>query len=282
MDASDPRHGTYAGFHAHAKAGEKPCEPCRVAQRRYFKGLKFRLDHGHRERVVLGEDAWNIIHSMTRAALSQRTGINASYLSRLHSGGHYQKVYQRTRAKVLAAGNGPTPVGIQRRVRALYALGYSWHTIERESGIHREAISAIAQGEPPKFVRSYVVEALVATYDRLHMSLPAPSRSVTMVRNAARRKGWLPPLAYDEGEIDRSEEHFHTDILSDKGFDEAVILRVLDGENMPTTRAEKVEIMRRWLAAGGSERALCIRMGWKTGRYVGTSAQPDRTDRKAS
>lgn len=197
MSPDDPRHGTYAGFQVHAKTDKSPCEPCRAAQRRYFKRLKFRLDNGHRERVVLGQDAWDVIHSMSRATLARKTGLSPTYLSRLHTGGEYQKVYVRTRAKILAAATEPTPVGIQRRMRALYVLGHSWHAIERESGIHREAISRIAHGEPPKFVRAYVIDALVGTYERLHMTLPESTRSVTMVRNKARRLKWASPMAWD-------------------------------------------------------------------------------------
>lgn len=35
--ADDPRHGTYAGGQQHRKAGEKPCEPCRLAFNAYHR-----------------------------------------------------------------------------------------------------------------------------------------------------------------------------------------------------------------------------------------------------
>lgn len=40
MDALDPRHGKYAGAKAHKKAGEEPCEPCRLARNEYALARK--------------------------------------------------------------------------------------------------------------------------------------------------------------------------------------------------------------------------------------------------
>lgn len=35
MRDDDPRHGSTSGFHAHRRAGQEPCEPCRAADREY-------------------------------------------------------------------------------------------------------------------------------------------------------------------------------------------------------------------------------------------------------
>ena len=43
---------------------------------------------------------------------------------------------------------------------------------------------------------------------------------------------------------------------------------ILAGEKLPTTTAERREIMRRWLASGRTESSLCERMGWKASRYT--------------
>ena len=51
-------------------------------------------------------------------------------------------------------------------------------------------------------------------------------------------------------------------------IDEAAITRVLAGEVIPTTTAERRLIMRRWIEAGNSEKSLCDRMGWRQGRYT--------------
>ena len=35
MDALDPRHGTSAGYYAHKRAGQTPCEPCKDGMNAY-------------------------------------------------------------------------------------------------------------------------------------------------------------------------------------------------------------------------------------------------------
>lgn len=55
-------------------------------------------------------------------------------------------------------------------------------------------------------------------------------------------------------------------------IDDAVVERVLGGDILPTTAAERRLILARWLARGGSEKSLCDRMGWKTARYTTTEA----------
>lgn len=37
--------------------------------------------------------------------------------------------------------------------------------------------------------------------------------------------------------------------------------------DMPLSRAEKIEVLRRWKAQGRSERSLCAMTGWRPGRY---------------
>lgn len=50
--------------------------------------------------------------------------------------------------------------------------------------------------------------------------------------------------------------------------DVSVVERLLDGEHVDSTPAEKTEALRRWLETGGSERAFCRMHGWKHGRYT--------------
>jgi hypothetical protein len=50
--------------------------------------------------------------------------------------------------------------------------------------------------------------------------------------------------------------------------DHAVVARVLAGEVLDTTRAERRIITATWVGRGRSETALCDRMGWRTGRYL--------------
>jgi hypothetical protein len=40
MDANDPRHGSSAGYYAHKRAGQKPCDGCRQGMRDYELAYK--------------------------------------------------------------------------------------------------------------------------------------------------------------------------------------------------------------------------------------------------
>lgn len=162
-------------------------------------------------------------------------------------------------------------IGARRRVQALQRLGWSLRAISREAGYEGSTtvLSALIRGDHDSIFRD-THDAIAAAYERLSMRLPTPSSGVARARNAAEKKGYAPPLAWDC--IDDPDERpsgfrGHQSKVG-RGLDEGRIQRVLAGEvNLPTTKAEKVEILRRWLAAGGSERALCQRMGWRESRY---------------
>lgn len=165
--------------------------------------------------------------------------------------------------------------GARRRVQALMALGWPTRAIGREAGVEGRVTIIYILDERNNTITRGLHDKIVATYDRLSMRIPPAGSGTTRARNSAARKGYVPPLAWDD--IDHDEGPFgagdydrNTD-LDDKDIDEAVIIRVLNGENLPTNKAEREEIMRRWLSVGGSGRQLCKRMGWKEGRYRPTT-----------
>lgn len=111
-------------------------------------------------------------------------------------------------------------------------------------------------------VRAYFHDKELEVGDAIH----------TMVR--ARSHGHIPPLGWDDpGTLAWPDglSDYTTDQprgVSWSEVDHVTVERVLAGEKLPTTHAEKLQIMARWLAAGRSESSLCDRLGWKTGRYV--------------
>src|SRR6188472_2200859 len=103
----------------------------------------------------------------------------------------------------------------------------------------------------------------------MYRQLPAREGPSQATRTRARRMGFVSPLGWDD--IDLDPEPLADADEEEVEVDEVVVLRVLAGERLHTTKPEKEEIMRRWLADGRSERSLITRMGWKDGRYT-----PDR------
>jgi hypothetical protein len=93
------------------------------------------------------------------------------------------------------------------------------------------------------------------------------------VSGQARANGWAPPLAWDDETIDDPKARPHLRVTVD-GVDDVVVERVLGGEwKIATTKAEKVEIVARWLADGGSLAELERLTGWNVHRYTPSKQQ---------
>ena len=107
-------------------------------------------------------------------------------------------------------------------------------------------------------------------YDEMSMTLPA-HKYVNRQRMIAAAKGWSVPMAWDDDTIDDPAAKPHNPKpkpdTKRQQLDEAVVIRVLSGEKLPTTVAERREILRRWLASGRSEKELCTIQGWRGGSY---------------
>lgn len=174
-------------------------------------------------------------------------------------------------------------------------LGWPSRILAEKARIQRGQQGVDAILRKSQKVTAWRAADIAKVYDELSMTL-GPS-NITRLR--AEAKGWPPPLAWDDDRID-DPAYNPMGLLTNgvhrprrgsstrSAIDEAVVLRVLSGENLPTSKAERAEIMRRWIDNGGSEAELCRRMGWRAGRYgsrgVGGVSQPgDQPDeRKAS
>jgi hypothetical protein len=163
--------------------------------------------------------------------------------------------------------SAPT-VGVRRRIQALCRLGWTYQQIADACGWRDGAQVAqlLERGE----CHATTHRRVAAAYDQLSMTLPAPSGWATRMQRRAEQNGWLPPLAWDDETIDNPVHSpaESVDLTNEFNIDEVVVLRVLAGEHLPTTRPEREEIVRRWMANGGSQRTICTRMGWKQGRYT--------------
>lgn len=265
MSPEDPRHGTYAGALAHRRSGVPACLPCQLAARRTVKAAKMRLDKGIRNRIPLGQRAYDILTNVGPTPVAEATGLWRNNLYRAQRRGPDALVLRTTRDAILAV-SGPTPVGVQRRLQALAAVGHTMDAIAQAAGVHFERLARISRAaEPPARVTPRVARAVAAAYEQLQATAPAPGRETTRRRTLSEQRGWLPPHVWDD--IDDGTEDPLAEIADDY-VDEAVVLRLIAGDRVPSTRAEKVEAMRRWLDAGNAQAALCNVHGWQHGRYV--------------
>lgn len=167
-------------------------------------------------------------------------------------------------------------LGVQRRIQALMCLGWTASDIAHAGGwANRNMILGILKGQrgrPCTWVERSTFDRIARVYDELSMRLPATSMYVTRTKNIATSRGWLPPLAWDDIDNDPTPRRRADRPRRRAEVDHAIVERVLAGEVLDTTQAERREIMRRWLAQGRTERDLCTRMGWGEGRYVPAKA----------
>lgn len=159
--------------------------------------------------------------------------------------------------------------GTVRRIRALQAMGWRYVDLDRALGRAPSHGGATWSHNLMHQQRIHVANAqlVAALYERLSMT-PGPS---DVARRRALRKGYHPPLAWNDIDDPNERPRRGTDHRRKDDVDHAVIQRVLDGEVLDTTQAEKRIILSRWIAAGRSEKSLCERMGWRHGRYLEAS-----------
>lgn len=253
----DPRHGSPAGYLAHFRSGEKPCEPCRHARYRAHKAAGILRARGISGRVPISPDAWRIVTETTRRELAAATGLTPGALGRIERRGPQARVLRTTHEAILgAAGQVVTPIGLQRRLRALSVLGWSMREIaDRYPGANMDALKELRGAVTRQFVTLPVARQVVAAYRDLSMT-PAPrSISSSQTRTLAAKHGYLSPLAWDDDTIDRPESQPLVTAEVDDDLDEAAIFRRMHGDQVKLTKAEQFEVLHRCLAANwGFER----------------------------
>lgn len=171
-----------------------------------------------------------------------------------------RRAHARNHKKLRCFPNPCVPaLGTHRRIRALARLGWSTAELSRLLGKHRSYLLKVLQNDTLEPATRDVVAGL---YERLSMTM---STSPTAARTAAEagRRGWPPPLAWDDIDTDPEPQG---DTSTGDAVDDIVVARVLAGENIPCTRAERLEVIRRAPAAGRSLASLDRQMGWNTNR----------------
>ncbi len=186
-------------------------------------------------------------------------GTNARYNAgcRQHCCKHAHMIYAK-RANLGHFGHHINPTGTHRRIHALIAIGYALTDI------------SVALGKSPTWCNAILTHNAVHTntaqdvadlYNRWHMTIPQGWKADRQRRIAAKR-GWPPPLAWDD--IDNDEAP------ADSSFDESIVdevkvQRVLAGHKQACTKAEKIAVLNAWT---GSQRDLYLITGWNIDRIT--------------
>lgn len=102
----------------------------------------------------------------------------------------------------------PTPIGTQRRLQALMSRSWSLRAIARAGGLRAPQLARALENLDvitPKLARE-----VSAAYDRLWQTEPPRETQeqrdlADAAADTARRHGWVPPLAWDDEQIDKPD-----------------------------------------------------------------------------
>lgn len=211
MTPDDPRHGTNAGATAHwYENNEKPCAACTAAKAKGNKAALVDRLAGRERTVTLGEPGHQLLSRTPVVEAERLTGLSQFTIRRLIADGPDARMRRDSKDRLLALRSATrwTGIGLQRRVQALHAIGWTCAAIARESGVCVEAVQQL-RDRAPKQPRRTQALAIIAAYDALSMQLPPSEtqrqqQTATKSRRRAEAGGWLPPLAWDD--IDNPDE----------------------------------------------------------------------------
>lgn len=278
------RHGTRAAYVAGCR-----CPEAREANRRYAHERKHRTARAEfgaadpytvpaaravEEIARLRRNGWSLrrIEAATRIGrdhIQRILGRTSRPLKRVRWA-TYIALRDLADAPPLAGGQLVDATGTWRRLHALIALGYPQTWLARELGLGR----ALQLNRERVTVRN--AEKVAALYDRLSMT-PGPSERTRVM---AWRKGYLPPLAWDDEDLDDPDAWPGLRAQADDA-DEVTVERFVKWALLQPTRtqalreprpvdlndAERVEVTRRLLDAGITQSAVGVLLG-RNGPYL--------------
>lgn len=210
---------------------------------------------------------------MSYCAMGRHLGLSHSYLRAIAVGKVKRISPENAQTITALATHRPTDsshvaaLGTARRLQALHALGYTWRTLAQETGYSLTGLKTVVYGKWD-VVEARNAESVRLIYERLSMRLPVgqtphEKSAISAARNAARKKGWPPPLAWDDPDSDESASGETTRTV----VDTVVVDRILGGDMTlarAATKAEKVAVVSRWT---GSLNELERLTGWEPRRY---------------
>lgn len=278
LPPDDKRHGTYTGYKNH----HCRCFHCRLADHNYrahrANNPNPKVDAEPARRHY---EEWARRTGGGRVAFSNLAGLSPTTVL-MFTNGTRATIYRATSDAALSVPLDELPrdcdevsvVPTRRKAQALAAIGWSFKEQSRMVDRSPEWMGGVIKKRHVKVATHDLVDEL---YQRLHMT-PNP-KPATRVRNEAAKKGWAPPLAWNDIDTDDNprgvgwKPRNEGDRYRGHDYDETVVERILGGDyNTPSTPVEKTAVCARWVAMGRSLNELGRRTGWKVERYYKESA----------
>ena len=204
----------------------------------------------------------------SKRAIAGAADISPTAITQLTEHGQRQ-VRTITAARILAVRpehthNRPTPdgfvpnIGTRRRIQALQVLGHSARDIGDAAGVTQSVVHNIIS-QAGDWISARNRTAILAAYATL-WNQPGTSRKTATL---ASRKGWAPPLAWDDETIDDpAATPQHQAIAGASTLDDSAIDRRCNGDHsVPLTNDERRAVVARLHAAGLNDKEIMRRTG---------------------
>jgi hypothetical protein len=152
---------------------------------------------------------------------------------------------------------------VTRRLEALHAVGWSESAIARQLGVSKQAVNNL-RAHSGQYVAASTVARVAAVYDRLWDKAPG-DRFATRTINWAARRGFAPPLAWDDDTINDPAAVPALTATAAPVLDEIAVERHMHGtlHAAPNANAtpELLEAVRRLTHRGLTDREIGDRVG---------------------
>lgn len=199
------RHGTVAGY----TIDRCRCAPCTTAATRYSKCWRLHQVSGQPPLLVDVTPVQEHVNALLAEGMSFRAiALAAGYRSRnsLVSALAARRIRRQTAERILAvtAASDTRPAryvdatGSRRRLQALAVMGWPSRDLAARMGARDHSTVLDIQSGKLTTVRQSTVDAVRALFDAL-WDESGPS---TRTRSMAVKRGWQPPLAWDDETMD--------------------------------------------------------------------------------
>jgi len=206
---TEPEHGTLEAY-----LGGCRCAACQVAYRRQRRRLKA---YGRWEPFTDAGPSREHIRALTGAGgsyyrIGLAAGLTAANITCI-ADSTYGKVRLATEARILAVRKADVlapskswmdGTGTRRRLQALVAAGHTQSVLATGLGMWPTNLRLLLDAQRVQIVTALKVRDL---YDRLWNAEPLSATSrqrsdSAAARERARERGWVPPLAWDDDDLD--------------------------------------------------------------------------------
>lgn len=266
------QHGTYAAY----KLDDCRCPPCSKAATDYGRTRERRTAYGTWQPFTDAQPVRDHVLQLMAAGVGLKrittlTGINGGVMCKLvyGQGGKppTRRVRQATADKILAVrptdlapGARVDATGTRRRLQALTTLGWSAAQLAHQAGLDRQVIDGAITSTRQQITQANA-DTIARLYDRLWNRPAAPSIGASRAIARAAKAGWLPPLAWDEDQIDDPTYQPARAGAGDLEVDEVAVQRAISGDTVRLTPRETDLAVQTLARQGLSDSQIGDRIG---------------------